>query len=372
LLQAVSALLQNCVRETDTVARLGGDEFVIVLPNLQNPDDAGVIAAKILHCLRKSIELDGNQLFATPSIGIALYPDDGQNVEALMQSADTAMYHAKESGRNNFQFFTSSMNKTAQDRVALEQQLRLALERGEIELHYQPKIALDPFRVVGCEALVRWNHPQQGYISPDKFIPIAEETGLILPLGEWIMSEVARQNRGWVDAGLTGIHIAINFSPSQFRDKELSVKLCKLLDEAELKPESLEIEITESLLMDSISHSRQHLERVSELGISLAIDDFGTGYSSLAYLNNFSVNTLKIDKSFLRDITVNLNNAAIVRAVISLAHELGLIVVAEGVETEEQRDFLAQANCDVLQGFLFSKALPAIQFQEFVFQSTCH
>lgn len=369
LLQEVASRLRECVRETDTVARLGGDEFVIVLPNIQNPDDASIVASKILHFLHRPIDLNGNRLFATPSIGIALFPEDGENVEVLMQSADTAMYHAKESGRNNYQFFTQSMNKAAQDRVALERQLRHALDQGELELHYQPKIALNPFRVVGCEALARWKHPQLGYIPPDKFIPVAEETGLILPLGEWIMSEVARQNRAWTDAGLKEMNIAINLSPSQFRDKSLAVKLCMLLDEAGLKPDRLEIEITESLLMESISHSRQCLEDFAKLGVSLAIDDFGTGYSSLAYLRNFSVNTLKIDKSFVHDITNDLNDAAIVRAVISLAHELGLTVVAEGVETPEQRDFLANAGCDIHQGYFFSKPLPSAQFQEYVLRN---
>ncbi len=366
LLQEVASRLRECVRETDTVARLGGDEFVVILPSIHHASDAGMVASKVLRAISQEIEVDGHSLFTPPSIGISIYPIDGETAEALMQSADTAMYHVKESGKNNFQFFTSSMNEVAQQRATIEQDLRIALKDRQFELYYQPKLKMNPLRIVGCEALIRWKHPKHGYIPPDKFIPIAEETGLMLPIGEWVMSEAAKQLAQWTNAGYRPMLMAINLSAAQFRDRNLLEKLQELVTIAKLEPKYLEIEITESILMDSVATSADSLIKLKAQGIRLAIDDFGTGYSSLAYLKTFAVDTLKIDKSFVRDMTTDSSDAAIVSAIISLSHKLGLQVVAEGVETAEQLAFLCSADCDIFQGYYFSRPLPAAQFLEFV------
>lgn len=371
LLKEVASRLKNATRETDTVARLGGDEFVIILPDLQHESSAGKVARQLLRNFDEMVYIDDHELYTTLSIGISIFPIDGMNSEMLMQSADTAMYHVKGSGKNNYQYFTHSMTEIAKERAKLEKDLRSALEKNELELHFQPKISTNPQRVVGCEALLRWKHPTQGYIPPDKFIPIAEEAGLIVQIGEWVMDEAARCAAQWCQHGLTDFSMAINLSPSQFKDDTLSDKLRQCIDKSTLTPDHIELEITENVFMNSIQASSDGLVTLKQLGVRLAIDDFGTGYSSLSYLKSFDINTLKIDKSFVNDIHTKADSAAIVSAVISLAHNLGLTVVAEGVETEEQLAFLEGLNCDIYQGYLFSRPLPADAFFEYTQQQIC-
>jgi len=366
LLQEIAERLKDNVRNSDTVARLGGDEFVVILPDIARARDVSKVAIKLLENINQPIVIEENELYTTPSIGISLYPTDGLTVEALMQSADTAMYHVKEAGKNNFQYFTQAMTKAAQARAGLETDLRVALEKGEFELYYQPKVKVDPLRVVGCEALIRWNHPEHGFIPPDVFIPITEEIGFILPLGEWILNEAAQQIASWRQQGLLEVAMAINLSPAQFKDEKLVKKIQDCMKLSTLDADMLEFEITESILMDNIQATSEGLLSLKKLGVSLAIDDFGTGYSSLSYLKSFDIDTLKIDKSFVDDIHIDSDNAEIVSAVMSLSHNLGLTVVSEGVETQEQLDILADLGCDVFQGYLFSKPLPANEFFEYV------
>jgi len=366
LLQEVAERLKDNIRSSDTVARLGGDEFVIILPDISRARDVSKVANKLLENLNQPIVIEENELYTTPSIGISLYPTDGLTVEALMQSADTAMYHVKEDGKNNYQYFTKAMTQAAQARAGLEKDLRVALERQEFELHYQPKVKVDPLRVVGCEALIRWNHPEHGFIPPDVFIPITEEIGLILPLGEWILNEAAQQIASWRQQGLLEVGMAINLSPAQFKDEKLVKKIEACIKQSTLDVEMLEFEITESILMDNIQATSEGLLTLKKLGVSLAIDDFGTGYSSLSYLKSFDIDTLKIDKSFVDDIHVDSDNAEIVSAVMSLSHNLGLTVVSEGVETKEQLEVLKGLGCDIYQGYLFSKPLPPEDFLTYV------
>jgi diguanylate cyclase (GGDEF)-like protein/PAS domain S-box-containing protein len=366
LLQEVAERLKLNVRNSDTVARLGGDEFVIILPDIARARDVSKVATKLLDKLNLPIIIDENELYTTPSIGISLYPTDGETVETLMQTADTAMYHVKEAGKNNFQYFTQAMTQAAQARASLEKDLRVALDKAEFSLYYQPKLRVNPLSVVGCEALIRWNHPEHGFVPPDVFIPVAEEIGMILPLGEWIINEATQQVASWRQKGLFEFGMAINLSPAQFKDEKLAKKIQNRMKLSALEPGMLEFEITETILMDNIQATSEGLVALKKLGVTLAIDDFGTGYSSLSYLKSFDIDTLKIDKSFIDDIHVDSDNAEIVSAVMSLSHNLGLTVVAEGVETEEQQNLLADLGCDVYQGYLFSKPLPADEFFEYV------
>jgi len=366
LLQEVAERLKQNIRASDTVARLGGDEFVIILPDIHRARDVSKVARKVLESLNRAIVIDDNELYTTPSIGISLYPTDGQNVEGLMQSADTAMYTVKEAGKNNFQYFTQSMTQAAQQRAKLEKDLRIAIEQKEFELHYQPKIKTNPLRVVGCEALLRWKHPEQGYIPPDIFIPVAEDAGLIVQIGDWILEAAAQQIVSWRSKGMPDINVAINLSPVQFKDAMLANKIQDYINTSILDKEMVEFEITENILMDNVQASSEGLLTLKKLGVSLAIDDFGTGYSSLSYLKSFDIDSLKIDRSFVNDIHTESDSAEIVSAVISLAHNLGLIVVAEGVETEEQLLFLSDLQCDIFQGYYFSRPLPANEFFDYV------
>ena len=366
LLQEVAERLKQNIRASDTVARLGGDEFVIILPDIHRARDVSKVARKVLESLNRAIVIDDNELYTTPSIGISLYPSDGKNVEGLMQSADTAMYTVKEAGKNNFQYFTQSMTQAAQQRAKLEKDLRIAIEQKEFELHYQPKIKTNPLRVVGCEALLRWKHPEQGYIPPDIFIPVAEDAGLIVQIGDWILEAAAQQIVSWRSKGMPDINVAINLSPVQFKDAMLANKIQDYINTSILDKEMVEFEITENILMDNVQASSEGLLTLKKLGVSLAIDDFGTGYSSLSYLKSFDIDTLKIDRSFVNDIHTESDSAEIVSAVISLAHNLGLIVVAEGVETEEQLLFLSDLKCDIFQGYYFSRPLPANEFFDYV------
>jgi diguanylate cyclase (GGDEF)-like protein len=366
LLKEVASRLTSTVRESDTVARLGGDEFVIILQEIEHATDVSKVAAKIIDKLNQPFLIEGHELHTPPSIGISMYPIDATDSEGLILAADTAMYHVKEHGKNDYQYFTYAMTEVAHARAQLEQELRVALEQKQFELHFQPKISLEPERVSGCEVLLRWKHPQRGYIPPDQFIPIAEEAGVILAIGEWILDETAKQVSIWRDQGLHDLTVAINLSPVQFRDESLSSKIEECVQRSTLAAHKVELEITENIFMDTIEDSVDGLTLMKSLGVCLAIDDFGTGYSSLSYLKRFDVNTLKIDKSFVSDIDTKPDGAAIVAAIISLAHNLGLTVVAEGVETKAQLDYLHSLTCDEFQGYYFSKPLPADAFYDFV------
>jgi diguanylate cyclase (GGDEF)-like protein len=364
LLVEVARRLGASVRASDVVARLGGDEFVVVLTEVEEIGAVRQVGEKILAALGARYDIEGNELHSTPSIGIALYPEDGEGVDALMKNADTAMYHAKTAGRNNVQFFTASMNAQASERMALENSLRQAVDHGDFELHYQPQVDLASGRIVGVEALVRWRHAEHGLIPPDKFIPVAEETGLIVPLGEWVLYEAARQVAVWRAEGIADVSVAINLSAHQLRDDALPGVVADVLSRHGIDPEDIEIEITESVAMSDPNATIEHLGSLRRMGIELAVDDFGTGYSSLAYLKLLPIHRLKLDRSFVMDIEHDPNDAAICTATIALAHSLGLSVVAEGVETVAQRDYLAGLGCDVAQGYLYSRPLPAAEIGE--------
>lgn len=366
LLVAVAQRLQECVRDSDLVARLGGDEFVVSLSSNDAANAAAHVAEKILARLAQPYEIDGNPLHTTPSIGISIYPHDGDSIEALMKNADTAMYHAKSRGRNNFQFFSPDMNQSTNDRLALENSLHLALEREEFEIYYQPQADMPSGRLVGAEALIRWRHPERGMVSPLQFIPLAEENGMILPIGAWVLREVCRQLKAWREQGLPDLHVAVNLSPRQFRQEKLVDDILKALAEFSIPAAALELEITESSVMENADAAVLQLKKLNQHGLSIAIDDFGTGYSSLSYLKRFPVSKLKIDRSFVMDIPGDPNDTAIAIAVIQLARSLGLKVVAEGVETAEQQQFLHDQGCDFLQGYRYSKPLDATAFAEFV------
>ena len=357
LLKHVAERLRGVVRAVDTVSRLGGDEFIIVLQEIAGPDDAVLVAEKILNTLASAVRIEGHELRATPSIGISVYPDDGADVYTLMKNADTAMYHAKEMGGNNFQFFMPRMNAEAERFFKLEHRLRGAVEAGQLRLHYQPLIDLHTRQVCGMEALVRWLDPEQGMVSPGGFIPVAEETGLILPIGEWVLAEALRQNRRWQDEGRPTLPVSVNLSPRQFRQGNLVEVVSAILAETGQSAHLLELEITESSLMQDLDETRSKLDALAAMGVRLAIDDFGTGYSSLAYLKRFPVHKLKIDQSFVRDLNEDKDDAAIVSAIIGMAHGLGLDIIAEGVETDAQLAALIGYGCSKFQGYYFSRPL---------------
>lgn len=358
LLKHVAERLREVVRAVDTVSRLGGDEFVVVLHEIQSPDDALMVAEKIIAALAKAAVVEGHTLHATPSIGISVYPDDGDEAYALMKNADTAMYQAKANGRNTFQFFMANMNEKAQQFFGIEQRLRNALDQEQFLLYYQPQIDHRLQAVCGMEALVRWQDPAHGLIQPGDFIPVAEETGLILQLGEWVLREACRQNGVWQSQGYPALPVSVNLSPRQFRQKGLVDTIRGILEETGQAPELLELEITESTLMHDADETLDKLRQLAEMGIKLAIDDFGTGYSSLAYLKRFPVHKLKIDQGFIRDLGNDGDDAVIVAAIIVLAHSLGLDVMAEGVETTDQLATLINYGCHQFQGYHFSRPLP--------------
>ncbi len=358
LLQKVAKRLRRCVRDVDTVARLGGDEFTIILENIKSADEVGVCANKIIKRMMKSIDISGTILKTSPSIGIGMYPSDGSDCESLLKNADLAMYSAKEKGRNNYQFFTADMTSSAVERINIENKLRVAIEQEQLELYYQPKVYSKTGELTGFEALIRWIHPDEGIISPAAFIPVAEETGLILEMGDWILEEAISQAKEWSDINPSCCSVAINISARQFQQGKLARRVAKLLKKYDLLPQFIELEITEGTLMSNMEHAIATLKTLSGMGVSLSLDDFGTGYSSLSYLKRFPVDKLKVDQSFVRDIMVNPGDASIVASIISLAHNLGLTVIAEGCETVEQLQFINSYDCEEVQGYLFSRPLP--------------
>ena len=364
LLQAVAQRLAQSVRAEDTVARIGGDEFVVLLGAIGLPTVAAGIAQKLLDALAVPLIVEGQEQNVSVSIGISMYPDDGVHLRDLMSNADSAMYHAKKMGRGNYQFFTPEMNAAAGARLALERDLRRALEHGEFVLHYQPKIDMASGEMHAMEALVRWHSPERGLVPPNEFISVAEETGMIIPLGAWVLREACRQNRAWQLAGLARLRVAVNLSAGQFRQKNLPEFVSAVLAETGMDASCLELEVTESVVMHNPADAALTLERLHAQGIHISVDDFGTGYSSLSYLKQFRLDTLKIDRSFVRDISSDADDAAIVKSVIALAHSLRLRVIAEGVETTEQLDFLRLLGCDQYQGYLSSRPLPAAEFEQ--------
>lgn len=367
LLIDVSNRLKSAVRESDIVARIGGDEFVVVLTDIADDLKAVWNARAILQSLTQNYSINNRQVYSSPSIGISIFPRDGEDTDTLMKHADIAMYHAKSEGRNNYQFFSEALNTFTSQRLELENDLRKAIELNQFELFYQPQICTKEMTISGCEALVRWRHPELGLVAPDKFIPLAEETKLIVPIGDWVLEEACRQHQRWRDEFNLRIRIAVNLSAQQLHHPGLFERIEQLLDKYQLSGSDLELEVTESVAMTNPKRAIELLGRIRSLGIDLAIDDFGTGYSSLAYLKLLPIQTLKLDRAFVSEIDSNENDAAISAATLALAHNLGLKVVAEGVENAAQRDFLINLKCDYLQGYFFSKPLPenlAIDFMK--------
>jgi diguanylate cyclase len=363
VLRTVAERLRATVRQEDTVSRLGGDEFVVLLKHVALASEAGDVARKIMDALSRPIVLDEHELRIGSSIGISVYPLHGDNSVRLISNADAAMYHVKKTGRSNAAFFTPEMSNFFPKRLALESELRMALEKNQFVLHYQPKVDMRSGRIVGMEALVRWQHPRRGLIAPSEFIPFAEETGLIVPLGTWVLREACLQNRAWQKLGIRDLVVAVNISGLQFRQADLVETVAKALLACGLAARYLELEITESVIMHNASEAVVMLEQLHRMGVCLSIDDFGTGYSSLGYLKRFPIHTLKIDQSFIRDLVAGSDDAAIVQAIIALAHGLRLRVVAEGVEREDQLEFLRGLGNDEYQGFLYSKPLPACEVE---------
>jgi len=359
LIKEISGRLISVVREGDTVARLGGDEFGILLDEVASPDDVLPIADKLLGCLAEPFHLAGQELFITGSIGISCYPDDGSDQDALLKHADVALYRAKDAGKNNYRFYSKGMSARALQRMTLESKLRRALEKEEFVLHYQPQVALGTGKIIGVEALIRWQNPEIGLVSPLEFIPLLEETGLIIPVGDWVMRTAVNQCEVWNKGGSILPRISINVSARQLGDPDLAHKLNRLLEACSVPAGHVELEITESVVMKDPEQSIGLLHDFRAMGVRLAIDDFGTGYSSLSYLKRLPIDTLKIDRSFVMDIDNDPDSAAIASAILSLAGDLGMEVVAEGVETTGQLDFLRAKACDYIQGYLFSRPVPA-------------
>ncbi|MFQ5879807.1 MAG: putative bifunctional diguanylate cyclase/phosphodiesterase, partial [Dehalococcoidia bacterium] len=368
LLQNVAQRLGGLVREGDTIARLGGDEFLLLLPGIVRAEDAAKMGGKILEAISVPFHLDGTELHTTTSIGISLFPDDGKDLEALLMNADAAMYRAKEQGRNRYQLYTPAVGVEVYERLALENALRQALVRQELVVHYQPVANVNTGEIIATEALVRWQHPERGLLFPAEFIPLAEETGLIVPLGEWVLHIACAQNKAWQDAGLSPLRVAVNLSARQFQQPDLVEMVARVLKETHLDPHLLELEITEGTAMQNLASTIAVLHDLREMGVRIAIDDFGAGYSSLSYLKNLPVDALKIDRSFVCDLTTDPSDAAIAAAVIAMAHTLDLKVVAEGVENEDQLAFLRRRQCDRFQGYLLAKPMPAKALQPMLAQ----
>lgn len=366
LLQSVAQCLRSCVRSSDTVSRLGGDEFVIMLSQITHARDAACIADKVLQAIRETRHLSEHALHLTASIGIVSYPDDGADAETLLKNADFAMYQAKDAGRDNYQFFKPDLNLRAIARQSLQGSLRLALQHQEFSLHYQPKVSLQTGAICGVEALIRWRRPQTGLIPPAQFIPVAEECGLIVPIGRWVLREACRQARAWQDAGIAPLTIAVNVSSVELRAKGFIAGLRAILAETGFEPDRLELELTETFLMQDSLSTAAVLEAIRNLGVRLALDDFGTGFSCLSYLKRFAIDTLKIDRSFVRDLGMDEENSGIVNAVISMGKSLNMRVVAEGVETREQLECLQEHSCPEGQGYYFAYPMAAGELTQLV------
>ena len=377
LLKAVAKRLDHCVRDADSVARvddedrhsarlarLGGDEFVVLLENIYDEEQVDAIANRIRSALLAPFKYEGHRFVVTPSIGISLFPRDGDEIDDLLMNADMAMYEAKASGRDGYRFYTDSMNQRSVDRLDLEHELQNAIHGNGFRVHYQPKVDLATSRIVGVEALLRWKHPERGWVPPDQFVPIAEETGLIIELGEWVVRQACEQIRNWDRKGINGISVAINVSSRQFCRGDLLDSVLRIVWETGIRPQSLELEITESMLMRNVEETKAALHAFKEAGLRISVDDFGTGYSSLNYLKQFPLDSLKIDRSFVQELHRDRDDAAICAAILAMAKELDLSVVAEGVELEEQLDFLRRHQCDQVQGFLFSQPLAARDFEK--------
>jgi len=371
LLKAIAERLQECLRSSDIVghdtdyvttnmvSRFGGDEFTMLLTEIHNSDVAAIVSQRVMESLMRPLNLAGHEVVVTPTIGIAVFPEDGNNSEVLFRNADTAMYAAKRNGKNQFQFYNKAMNANAKERLTMESQLRNALERKELQLHYQPQMELDTGRVVGVEALLRWQNKKLGNVPPDTFIPIAEDSGLIIPIGEWVLHTACTQLKAWQDTGVPIVRVAVNISVRQFMHPRFFELVKQVIEDTGLEPESLELEITESLLMQDVETAIHLLRELKAIGIQLAIDDFGTGYSSLSYLKRYPIDRLKVDKAFVQDITTNFQDAAITKAVIAMGNNMDLRVIAEGVETEGQLNYLMEKQCHEVQGYYLSKPIPA-------------
>jgi len=362
LLQSIGHRLVDCGRAADTVSRQGGDEFVVLLSEVQHAEDAAIAASRMLNAVAEPHSVDEHELHVTTSIGVSIYPDDGLDPETLIKNADTAMYQAKENGRQNYQYFKPAMNARAVERQSMEVSLRRALTRQEFSLHYQPKVNFGTRSITGAEALIRWNHPTRGSISPAQFIPVAEDCGLILPIGNWVLRQACQQAREWADAGLPATTMAVNVSAKEFRAEHFLDQLFVILEETGMDPTLLELELTESVLMKHAESAASILRTLRDRGVQVAVDDFGTGYSSLSYLRKFPIDALKIDQSFVGQITAAEDDASIVTAVIGMAQSLRLRVVAEGVETLGQLEFLQAQKCDEAQGYYFSRPVPSLEF----------
>lgn len=365
LLNVLGQRLVKCMRDGDTVARMGGDEFTVLLPKINSKNDAIRATERIFKIFKPAFNLENHELYVSGSIGIAIYPQCGDNPQALLKNADIALYQVKDlGGDNNYQIYSSDMDNSSLERLSLESALRQAIERNELVLHFQPRINLFTEEITGMEALVRWNRRHMGMVSPGAFIPVAEETGLILPIGEWVLNAACKQVKAWQNSGLHPIPVAVNLSARQLHQGDFLEEVTRILNATGLPPQCLELELTESLLMKNTDSINRLLHQLSDMGIQLSIDDFGTGYSSLSYLKRFPINTLKIDQSFIRNITTDSNDAVIAQTVIRMAHSLGLRAVAEGVETLEQLSVLRSLECDEAQGFYFSKPLPNEDFKK--------
>lgn len=359
LLREFAERLKSCISESDTVARFGSDEFALLQTQIDGTNDVIETIGSMSQVLQFSFDLPGHEVYATASVGVSMFPIDGEDCHTLLKNAGAALYKAKKSGGANYQFYTADMHELATRRLALETSLRRAIQNEEFLIHYQPRVSVDSLAITGVEALVRWQHPQFGLVSPSEFIPLAEDTGLIIPIGEWVLRQACEQNRRWQDEGFAPVQVAVNISGRQFHDRDLSQTVIRILNECGLAPNHLELELTESSIMHNSEFAASVLTRWRNMGISISIDDFGTGVSSLASLKRLPIGALKIDQSFVRDATTDPDDAAIVMAIITLAHNLRLRVVAEGVETEEQLRFLQLLRCDEIQGYFFSKPLPA-------------
>ncbi|MGV3653842.1 MAG: EAL domain-containing response regulator [Noviherbaspirillum sp.] len=361
LLQQVAGRLKENMREGDTLARLGGDEFTVFLPDLQNRDDAAVVADKLLHCLSEPFFLDGHEVHISASIGISVYPGDGEGIEELLRHADMAMYQVKAEGKNSYVFYDGAMQEASYQKSTLEKSLRRALERGELEMYYQPQIDVRTGRIAGAEGLMRWNHPERGLLPAGEFLPFAEENGLMLPISDWMLEALCRDLKKWNDCGGEPVRLSLNLSPQYLDRGDFAEKMRQALLDCGVSPSQIEVEITENICISNPQHAIDQLTRLCELGVSIAIDDFGTGYSSLAYLHRFPIHTIKIDQSFIREIRHEDGHFPVVLAIISIANGLGLNLVAEGVETQAQARYLEQCGCATMQGYLFYRPMPAEQ-----------